>query len=298
MGIFFSILSPAIYGINNYIDKFFLTKYNISPVVISIYTGIYGFLFGIIILFLTGVYSADLKSLLIIISSGFFANINVLPYLKALENDEASRIAPLLQFIPIFVLILSFIFLGEMMQIKQYVGSLLIIVGAFLISLQKLDFKVFNLRPSFWYAMLSSFLFGVSMVLYKFGVQEIPFWHTLPYEGFGMALGAIAICLYRNNKKNFINETKKFNKNVYILISVSEAIYLLAQYTAYFAASLISVSIVNVLGGFQPVFVLIYGIILSLWFPQILKEVVSKKIIVQKIVSIAIIITGLYFIFS
>lgn len=298
MGIFFSILSSAIYGINNYIDKFFLAKYNISPVVITIYSGIFGFLTGIAILFFTGIYQADLKSLIIILASGFLTNIYVLPYLKALGKDETSRVIPLFQFTPIFVLILSFMFLGEMLQIKQYIGSLLIIVGSFLISLQKLDFKIFNLRPSFWYMIFSSFLFGVSLVLYKFGVKEIPFWDTLPLEGFGMMLGAIAIYLYKNNRKDFIKQTKRFGKNVYVLMFINETVYILARYTTYFALSLITASIVNVLAGFQAVFVLMYGIILSIWFPQILKEIISKKIIFQKIISIVIIIAGLHLIFS
>lgn len=297
MGIFFAILSPAIYGINNYIDKFFLAKYNISPIVITIYNGIFGFLAGVIILFSTGIYRTDLKSLLIILSSGFLTNTYILPYFKALEKDEASRVIPLFQFTSIFVLILSFMFLGEILQIKQYVGSLLIIIGAFLVSLQRLNFKILNLRPAFWYMMLSSFLLGISLVLYKFGVREIPFWHTLPYEGFGMALGALAIFLYRDNKKDFIKETKRFDKNIYALMSINETVYILARYTTYFALSLVSASIVNVLGGFQPIFVFTYGIILSLWFPQILKEVISKKLIFQKIISIIIIIAGLYFIF-
>lgn len=298
MGVFFAILSQAIYGINNYIDKFFLAKYQISPVVITIYSGIFGFLAGIIILLFTGFYQSDLKSFLIILSSGFLTNIYIFPYFKALEKEETSRVIPLFQFTPIFVLILSFIFLGELMQMKQYFGSLLIITGAFLVSLHKLDFKIFNLRPSFWYMMLSSFLFAVSLILYKFGVREIPFWHTLPLEGFGMMLGAVAVYLYKNNKTIFIEETKRFTKNVYMLMTVNEAVYLLTRYTIYFAVSLIAVSLVNVLGGLQSVFILIYGVVLSLWFPQILKEVISRKVIVQKMVSIVIIIAGLYLIFS
>ena len=50
MGIFYSILSPAIFGINNFIDKFLLEKHNISPVVITIYGGIAAFILGLVLL--------------------------------------------------------------------------------------------------------------------------------------------------------------------------------------------------------------------------------------------------------
>lgn len=298
MGIFFAIISPAIYGINNYIDKFFLEKYRLSPVVITVYSGIFAFLAGLVVLSFTGFYRADIKSLLIILSSGFLTNIYVLPYFKALNLDETSRVIPLFQFVPVFVLILSFLFLGEKLNVAQYFGCLAIIIGSFLISLEKFNTKIFKIRPALWYMMLSSFLFSISVVLYKLGVEEIPFWNTLPYEGLGIGLGALTIFLYKNNKKSFIKETKGFSKKVYALMSVNESVYVAARYTTYFALSLVSASIVNVLGGFQPFFVLIYGLVLSIFFPFILKETISKKVIGQKLISIALIFVGVFFIFS
>lgn len=298
MGIFFSILSPAIFGIGNYIDKFLLEKHNISPIVITIYGGAAAFIAGVVVLLLTGFHPIDIKSLLIILFSGFLTSIYLLPYYKALSIDETSRIIPLFQFYPIFVLILSFIFLREELSITQYVGSALIIGAGFLLSIEKLEGDIFRLRKSFFYVMISSLLFAMAQVLYKFGVEEIPFWNTLPYEGFGIALGSISILLYSNNLKKFRNETKLFKKRVFIFLGINECFYILARYTGYFSISLISVGIVSVLAGLQPLFVLIYGIILSLWFPHILKEVINKKTLTLKIFSIIVIIIGTYFIFS
>lgn len=295
MGIFFSVLSPAIYGINNYIDKFFLEKYEIKPTVITIYSGLFGLLAGLIVLLFTGFYPTDVRSILIIIASGFLTNLYVLPYFKALSTDETSRVVPLFQLTPIFVLILSYFLLGELLHVSQYIGSFFIIVGSFIISLEKFDKKIFKIRPAFWFMMLSSFLFAVSMILYKFGVDSIPFWHTLPYEGLGMLAGALLVFFW--NRKIFIKETKKFPKKVYVLMSINEGIFIAARYTGYFALSLVSASIVNVLGGFQPLFVLVYGIILSLWLPKILKEVITKKAIGIKVFAIVLILIGVTLVF-
>ncbi len=111
MGIFFSILSPAIFAVINYIDKFLLEKHNISPTVITVYGGIYAFVAGLIILVFTGLYPIDSKSLIIILSSGILTSLYLLPYYKALSLDETSYVIPLFQFYPIFVLLLSFLFL-------------------------------------------------------------------------------------------------------------------------------------------------------------------------------------------
>jgi len=298
MGILFSILSPAIFAITNYIDKFLLEKYKISSTVITIYGGIFAFFTGLIIFFATGFYAIDAKSLFIILSSGFLTSIYLLPYYKALSIDETSNVIPLYQFYPIFVLILSFIFLKEGFSIAQYAGSALIVGAGFLLSVEDLGGKIFRLRKSFFYIMISSILFAVAQVLYKFGVTQIPFWNTLPYEGFGIALGALAITIYKNNFKKFKKETKRFKKRIFLFMGVNELVYVLARYTGYFAISLISVGIVSILGSLQPLFVLIFGIILSVWFPHITKEVISKKTLTLKFVAIVIMIVGSYFIFA
>src|SRR3989338_5831656 len=285
MGIFFSILSPAIFGINNCIDKFLLQKHNISPVVISIYGGVFAFIFGLILLVVTGFFPIDVKSLLIIVTSGFLTTIYLLPYYKALFLDEASNVIPLFQFCPIFVLVMSFIFLHESLSIMQYIGCIIIILAGFLLSVDKLSGKIFKLRKSFFYMLLSSFLIASALVLYKFSVQTIPFWNTLPYEGFGIALGGLAIFLFKNNKKAFLEETRGFKKRVFVFMTINEIVYIISRYTGYFAISLISVGIVSILSGFQPLFVLLYGIILSLWFPKIMKETINKRVLFQKFMS-------------
>lgn len=297
MGILFAILSPAIFGVNNYIDKFLLSKNNISPVVITIYGGLAGFFVGILLLLINGFYPISATSLIIILASGFLTTTYLLPYYKALNLDEASYVVPLFQFYPVFVLLLSLIFFDEKFTLIQYFGCFILIFAGFLISIEKLSKQTLRLRKSFMFMVISSFMFAFAQILYKFGLEEIPFIHTLPYEGFGIFLGAIMVASYKNNFKQFKSETSKFKKRVFVYLSINEFVYLFARYTGYFAISLISVGIVSVISGLQPLFVLVYGIILSIWFPKILKEVINKKVLFQKTVSIFLMLIGFIFIF-
>lgn len=298
MGIFFSLLSPALFAVNNYIDKILLSKFTINPTVVAVYSGFFTVLAGFIVLFFTGFFPADTETVAILLASGFFTALYLLPYCKGLSLDETSSIVPLFQLTPVFVLILSFLLLGEKLALKQYLGSFVIIFAGFLILAEKPSKNIFKLRPAFWYIVLSCFMFALAQVLYKFGVQEIPFWHTLPYESFGIAIGVIAILLFPKNIQLFKKETKRFTKNVYTSMAINEFIYVMSRYTGYFAISLISVSIVSVLSGFQSVFALIYGVALTLLLPKIIKEGISKKTLGIKIFSIVIMFLGLYLIFS
>lgn len=298
MGIFFAILSPALYSTNNYIDKFLLEKYEINPILLAIYTGVISFFVAILLIIFVGFPIVDVQSSVLITLSGVLTALYILPYFKALSTDETSRVVPLFQFVPVMVIILSFIFLGETFSMKQYLGAILIIVAGFLFTVEKFELGIFKLRSAFWFMLLSSFLFALSIVLYKFGVKEISFWHTLIFECLGIILGALSILFYPGNYVLVSKEIKKYKPKVFIFISINESFYLLARYTSYFALSLIPASLVSVMGGFQPLFVLIFGIILSIWFPHILKEVIDKKTVGIKLVGIILIFLGLFAIFQ
>lgn len=296
MGIFFAILSPALYSVVNYVDKFLLEKYHIHPTVIALYSGSVAAVASLGILFFTGFHLFSLMTSLILITSGFLTMLTLIPYFKALSLDETSRVIPLFQMVPLFVLVLSFIFLQEVMTMKQYIGSFCIIFAAFLLSVEKVDAKIFRLRKAFFYMVIASLLSAISLILFKVGVGEIDFWHTLPYEGLGIVLGSLAIISYKDNISTLLEQTKKLPKKLFLFISLNEVIFVSSRYTAFFALSLIPASLVSVLSGFQPFFVLCLGVLLSLFIPHLIKELLSKETIFLKIVASIIILIGIYLI--
>lgn len=297
MGIIFAILSPAIYSVSNYIDKFVLEKFRLHPVVISVYSGFIALFISLFLLPFTGLYTGDIRSVFIIVASGVLTELYLLPYFKALSIDEASRVVPLFQFVPVFILILGYTLLGETLVSKQYIGAGFIIASGFLLSLKKPQAKIFSLRPALFYMLFSSAIYAFSVVLYKFGVKEIPFWQTLPLEGFGIAIGALCITAYGSSNTILRKKMETIPKKALVYIGVNECVYLLARYTGYFALSLLSASLVSIIGGFQPLFIFLYGIALSIWFPSVIKEVITKKTIVLKFTAVFLIFVGLYLIF-
>lgn len=298
MGIFFALLSPLMFAISGYVDKFVLEKHNISSTSITVYNSIVTGITGLLVLLFLGYYPIDTKSLIILLSSGILLTIYLLLYYKALSMDETSRVMSLIQCYPIFILFLSYIFFHESLTTIQYVGSACMLVGGSLLYIEKIDGSIFKLRPSFYYVVASAFTFSISQILYKFGVEEIPFWHTLPYEGFGIVLGAFTLLMYKSNSINVLAETKKLKKSVFLFVALNELINISARYAGYFAISLIAVSIVSIVSEVQPLLTMIIGIILSVWFPKIIKEVINKKTLRIKAVSVLLVLLGSYFIFS
>ena len=297
LGIFFAILSPALYSGVNYVDKFLLEKFEIDSGVISVFSGIFAILASLIIMLFTGLTVTNPVTIAVIIASGFYTQIYLVPYFKALSLDDASRVVPLSQIVPVMVLILSYFILGESLNSRQYIGSILIVAACFLLAMDKPSLNIFRFRKAFWYMMIASLCIALSYVLFKFAVEEVSFWQALPYEGFGIALGTIAILLFPNNLKRVKLKAKKLPRKVFGYMSLNEIIFLLSRYTAFYATSLIPVSMVSILYGFQPLFLIIFGSILSIWFPYLIKEVLSKETIVVKIFATLLIVGGLYFVF-
>lgn len=293
LGIFFAILSPAIYAIINYFDKFFLEKFKINSLILSVYSGIIALFVSIFLILVFGLHKFSLNITVAIIFSGFLIELYLLPYFRALSLDDASTIVPLMQFTPIFVMIGDAIILKEALTATQYIGAGFIIVSGVILSAKKINSYIFKPRKAFWLMILAGMCTALSVLLFKYGASNQDFWLILPYESFGIFLCSMLALFYRKNYKIFITQTKNLKKSAFLLMFLNEGIYILARYLGLFALSLISASLVSVLAGIQPFFALMYGVILSLWFPFILKEVITKKNLLLKISAIMVIIVGI-----
>ena len=68
-------------------------------------------------------------NLLFLALSGLATGLSWIFYFKALETGDVSKVAPIDKLSVVFVMILSFLFLKEQMDVKTIAGGLLIVVG-------------------------------------------------------------------------------------------------------------------------------------------------------------------------
>jgi transporter family protein len=74
-------------------------------------------------------------NLMFLIFSGVATGLSWIFYFKALETGNVSKVAPIDKLSVVFVMILSFFFLHETMDIKTIIGGALIAVGAIILVL-------------------------------------------------------------------------------------------------------------------------------------------------------------------
>ena len=295
--IIYAIAAPAIFSITNFIDKFLVEKKIRDSSVIAIFSGFMAMLFGLVILLFRRFQLFDVRQLSLIVFAGVLAELGIVPYYRAMSTDEASRVVPLFQVIPIFVLLLSYVFLGETMTILQIVGFCFILFGGFIISAKKIEKRIFAPRASFWNMMLSSFLFAASVVIFRFVVLVQNFWDTLGWESVGFGVGALILLLWPSYRRRFIMEFQRIQSKVWGMLVLNEGVYIGGRLALSYAYALAPAAIVSVVSGIQPLFILLYGVFLSIFFPDIIREDIRRSVVGLKLFAIVFTLLGLSLIY-
>lgn len=288
MWIFFSILAAFCWSVANIIDKCILTKWIKRPLVPIIISGISALIAGIAVYFICGFSSFAYFYIFLAILNGVIEIFGYIFYFKALKLEEASRIAPLFYLSPLFILIFAAIFLNEIFAPLKYLGILLLVIGAVLISMK--GFLRISFGRAFYFMILSVCFGSISALLVKYLLNFADFWTVFGYKSIGMAIGSAPIAYFYFPE--LIKTAKQYGKKTLIAMSASEILSLSAILFVIIAASFGYVTLVNALSSTQPFFVFGIALILSVFFPKILKEEINKALIIQKIIATVLMFIG------
>jgi uncharacterized membrane protein len=123
MRYFYALLGPAIWALPNHFDKSLLGRFfkaDAAGPVLVVFTGFAGIIVAItILLFGPAVFTLAPWRALFVMGAGMLLVASDIPYMIAMQRDEASIIASLYRLAPLFVFLLSCIALGESLQPKQ-----------------------------------------------------------------------------------------------------------------------------------------------------------------------------------
>lgn len=199
---------------------------------------------------------------------------------------------PLFQLVPVLVLAGGYVFLREELSARQYVGCFVTIVAALFISMDRIDGRIFRPRPAFWYMLLPSTFATIALLTFKYGVTTQSFWQVLPYESLGIALCAVCLLFIPGAWSDIRREAARLPRSIILIVGIDELLYVVSRYLSYFALSLLTAGVVSTLAGLQPVFVLIFGVVLSLWFPSVLEDVLDRTDLRRKLTAVGLIVVG------
>jgi drug/metabolite transporter (DMT)-like permease len=291
-----ALVGPVLYAATNHIDKYLLEKYfkGGKAGVMVLFSALFSvFALPFIYIIEPKVFSLGLLTTTALSLNGMISIVCLILYFKALQDEEASAVVPFFQTIPIFGFILGYFILGETLNLKQVLACLLIIAGTIIISFDLTDSKIKIKKKVAVLMLINSFLFAVSGVIFKLIATEEGFWESAFWEFSGkVILGIVLFLIIKSYRKEFLEVLKINSFPVISLNTFNEIIYIIGDGFSIYATLLAPIALVMTVNGFQPVFVFIFGIILTLFFPKIFQESLSRKILIQKISAIGIITIG------
>lgn len=293
----FALLAPILWAGVNHFDKYIIHRYVKSggdagsTILLSAMSGV---VVSVIVFFIDPQSIViDWKMAVLIILNGALLTASYIPYLYALADDETSVVAPLFQLITFFIYILGVIFLNETLTGIQLFAGLLIIGGAVLMTFRKTASGFHVKKKVVGLMVLSSFLIAANSILFKSLAEQTDFWKMAFWEYLGATLSALAlfVCVGRY-RREFLRIIRENNFLVIPLNTIGALASATARLSFNFAALLVPVALVSIVSGFQPFFILLYGIILTLIVPRIAKEDISKEFLLQKILATVLMVLG------
>ncbi len=284
----------AVVGI---IDKFILTKSVSKPIIFVFYSTIFVLPFFLLLPF--GVKTPTVwTDYFIFIVSGFCFAIGLWTLYIGFQKSEISRIGPLIgAAVPLFILFLSRIFLGERLGTYGLLAAIVLIIGSIVISFDQSKQKNGWKNAVSW-GGLAGFFFAVSHVISKYAYGVYGF-----YSGFvltKLSIGIFGVVLLFSptvralfSKKESTAAEKAASKKRFALVVGDIVLGVIGATLIQYATALGSVSLVNALSGVQYAMLLVLVAVISKFFPKILKETFTRKQIIQKVSAVVIISLGL-----
>lgn len=217
-------------------------------------------------------------------------------FFTALKKDEASQVVPLVGGVqPLIIFLLAFTFLGERLSSWQIFAFVLLIIGGVLISIDPSGKGKKGQSGGVGLAILSGIIFALFYVLTKYIFNNLDFINGFIWPRIGSFIVALFLLFNSKTRRSILpkKRKRKKSKKIYTVFLGGQILGALSFVLINYSISLASVTLVNVLQGIQYTFVFILALLLMSSFPKLLKEQMTTKIILQRLISIIIIGVGI-----
>jgi drug/metabolite transporter (DMT)-like permease len=283
--LFFAFSGPVLWAISTHFDKYLVERYfkHNDVAVLLLFTAFIGLLtLPFIAYFEPTVFEPSAASIALIVVSGVLYMGAMLFYLHALQSDEASVVAPFFQAVPLFGYVLAYFILGERLSTWQITGGALIVAGTLIVSLH-FGQKTHRFKLRLVLLMLCCGLAAaVSSLIFKMFAIEVAFWTTTFWMFLGEAIFGVALLCVGSYRRQLVD---LFRANATALLSVNgsnELINLGGSLGNRYALMFAPLSIVQAIGSTTTLFVFAFGVLLSVLFPQLGRETLSWRDLLQK----------------
>ena len=238
------------------------------------------------------VLNPSLGSIALIALAGILYMTGMLFYLRALQSEEASVVAPFFQTGPLFGYVLAYFVLGETLSPPQMLGGPLIIVGALFVSLRfGRNMKTFKTRLAAL-MVTCGLIMAVSSLIFKVFALRVEFWTTTFWMFVGESIFGTVLLMIPSYRRQFLTLLRTNTAALLSINASNELVNLGGGLGNRYALLLAPLSLVQAIGSTTTLFVFAFGVVLSVFFPRFGRETLSGRELLQKGVAAVLVATG------
>jgi uncharacterized membrane protein len=292
--IFFALLSPIFFALNDAFIKTFIDKDKRfdKPFPYSILLTFVDVVFIASVFFLFPI-STSYPSVLVTFVYGALVSYIFYFFYNAMKHDEGSRSSALMQTNPLLTALLSAALIGEVLSPSQYAGIILIVSAAILIS-HKWTEGGRKRSPALKYALIFAVFVAIANVFTKFMLGSMDFWSLFFWTSLGVLANNTMLLLIPSIRRDFGKLARLLDRRTVFFCFVKESLWFLGDLAFLFATTYGPVSIVAALGALQPLFYLFIAILSSALVPHILKEDLGRRHLLEKALAVVMIFLGIW----
>jgi drug/metabolite transporter (DMT)-like permease len=295
MWLAYAFSGPLLWALSTHIDKYLVDKYfrHSDTAVLMVFTAFLGVIaLPVIWAFEPKVMALSNLAIGVMTFSGILYMGAMLFYLRAIQSEEASMVAPLFQASTLFTFLLGLVVLHELPRWPQLMGVVLIIGGAIGLSLDK-HLHLASFKPRLVLLMLAAtFAVALSGVVFKFFAVNDEFWSTTFWTFVGEGLFGAAILAVPKYRRQFVTLFRRNPGAVIGVNAANELINLGGGLGVRYASLLAPVALVSAVSATTTFFVFLFGILLTVFFPKFGREDLSARNVIQKAVGGVLIMAG------
>lgn len=287
----FAVISAFAYSVTGIIDKYLVDKKVKNPIIITAFVRMLFIIPVVIILPFVSFSLPSADFIAWIFFAAVLSNLGAILFYKSISIDEISKAMPLFQFVPVFILFMSFLLLGEVLGLFDYVGFLAIVVGGLVITAEDMT-KLFKVQKVFLWVMLSSLVFAGFYVTMKYISAGAEYLSSLIVLWFFQAALMSSILIFKSRRKEASSCFRNLGAPFKIVIFADSVLAMAAFFFNYLAISLGPVTLVEAAENVELVFIFIFALVLTKFSPSVIKENFDRATTAQKILGMFLIISG------
>lgn len=292
-----ALAAPFLWALVNVFDQYLVTKYSTGEHGsggLVLFSSLIGLVVALVIGIATnGVFEIPISDKLLLLLTGGISIAWIVLYLFTLEIEDVSAVVPWFSTVPVFGYVFGYLFLGETLSSKQLIGSIIVLVGVFLLSI---DFsgqkKKFKWKPAL-YMIMACLLVSICGVIFKYVTIGNNYWVSSFWEYAGLGLFGVLIYLFVPKfRREFMFMNQQGGIKIFSLNALSETLTIVGNLLMFYAILLAPVTLVYLVGSFQPAIVLFITLVATKYFPNIAEENLNHAVLLPKIIAIFIMIIG------